>query len=331
MKMAYGWVNPNQQYNKVGTVKNFMPEPVATTKKSSTSSSKPKSQSTPAVTAPSTPTANTGLKVSDLGLQTGYDTPAWYTDEWDRQRQNAQQYANAGIQYELKADPKTGLPSITYAQGQNIGAIDADPTGGTYDYYGYSNNPNFLKATIGLTRDQINQDERLAGLSDRALYEIYSHGQQSYNPITGGIFENGWLGTGLYWNPYDSGVGFGGGGISSVNGANAVSVTDVRKALAELTGQKENYAETELGGWWGGTPIPFVKADYYGDNSNRGARQQTEIIDPFVQRMLSSRNNTAQNNAPATPSEPTNNNIVQTILRKNRELEERERKYKEGY
>ena len=262
---------------------------VASQPKSKPSSNKKPVSQKPATTAPvaTTPPVGNG-SVSSKGLQTQYDTPAWYTDEWDRQRQNAQQYAKAGINYELKEDPVTGIPAINYALGQNIGAIAADPTGGTYDYYGYSNNPNFLKATIGLTRDQVEANETLAGLSDRALYEIYTQGMQNYNPVTGGMFENGSLYGNLYYNPYsqnNSELVFGGGGISSFKGNGAVSVADVRKALAELTNQKATYAE-DLGGWWGGTLVPFVKPDYYAPNADLGARQQSEIIDPYVQKIM---------------------------------------------
>lgn len=258
--------------------------------------------------APIPITNNKSASVSTKGLQTSYDSPAWYTDEWDRQRQNAQQYAKAGVQYELKADPKTGVPSITYAPGQNLGAIKGDATGGTFDYYGNSNNPNFLKATIGLTREQVDQNETLKGLSDRALYEIYTHGQESYNPITGGTFTNGFLAGNLYWNPYD-GDKFSGSGISTHKGEGAVSVTDVRKVLADMTGQKATFAE-DLGGWWGGQLAPLVKANYYGDNTNLGTRQQTEVINPYVEKiknmMASGSSATTAPAVSAAPSASTN-------------------------
>lgn len=295
-----GWISSNQQYNKTGAVKNFMPEPVKKTSSApKTSSAKKTTVAAPVAT---TPTVGNG-SVSSKGLQTSYNSPAWYTDEWDRQRQNAQQYAKAGIQYELKPDPKTGVPSITYAHGQNMGAIDADPTGGTYDYYGYSNNPNFLKATIGLSRDEVNQNELLAGLSDRALYEIYTHGMQTPNPITGGTFTHGFLGSNMYWNPYTykDWAGFTSGGISTHNGEGAVSVTDVRNALAELTNQKANYAE-DLGGWWGGQLVPFVKPDYYNQGADLGARQQAEVIDPFVAQIMAGLGSSGSSASVSTPT-----------------------------
>jgi hypothetical protein len=276
----------------------------ATTTKPKTSSANKTTSTTVAAPAAS-PTMSNG-STSSKGLQAGYNSPAWYTDEWDRQRQNAQQYAKAGIQYELKADPKTGVPSINYAPGQNMGAIDADVTGGTFDYYGYSNNPNFLKATIGLSREEVNQNELLKGLSDRALYEIYTHGMQTPNLITGGTFTHGYLGGNMYWNPYTykDWAGFTSGGISTHNGEGAVSVTDVRNALAELTGQKANYAE-DLGGWWGGQLVPFVKPDYYNQGADLGARQQAEVIDPFVAQIRAGLAANGNASSAVTPSAPT--------------------------
>ena len=125
-----------------------------------------------------------GLNPGGYELADQWWTP-WYEDEADRILKNAAVLEEAGIPYQIVTDD-IGRSYITYekpsilthsiAEVESImGAIGSDATGGMYDYYGYSNNPNYLKDTIGISREELNQSKFLAGLNDLTIYNAYKN------------------------------------------------------------------------------------------------------------------------------------------------------------
>lgn len=125
-----------------------------------------------------------GLNPGGYELADQWWTP-WYKDEADRILKNAAVLEEAGIPYQIVTDD-IGRSYITYEgfnllnesweEGQaRLGAIEGDATGGMYDYFGNSNNPNYLKDTIGISREELNQSSLLAGLSDKTIYTAYQY------------------------------------------------------------------------------------------------------------------------------------------------------------
>ena len=260
----------------------------------------------------------TNEQKTNYGWVNSGNTVPWYSSEADRVKQNAAHMAKDGIAFNTVTD-NLGRQYQTWNPGS--GAFGkADSTGGVFNKAGMSSNPYYLQATVGVSRDRINQEApEIANVSDLMLQRAYEAGQGAWN---GGLnFDD------YYVTPS--------GQVGTLAGTEgAVRVGDIREALARLTGQ-----QTKMGGGFnGGLSAAFVKPDFYNpyaDNStpvNYGERQKTEVIDPFIQKMHQiAMQGGGETSAPTTTAPSTNSNIVQTILRKNRELEENERKYKEGY
>lgn len=274
----------------------------------------------------------TNEQKTNYGWVNSGNTVPWYSSEADRVKQNAAHMAKDGIAFNTVTDnlgrqyqtwnPGSGgsFDDIT-ARKKQYGAFGkADSTGGVFNKAGMSSNPYYLQATVGVSRDRINQEApEIAGLSDLMLQRAYEAGTTGTNQALN--FDD-------YYVTPDGQVGT----LAGTEGA--VKIGDIRAALGRLTGQ-----QTKMGGGFNaGLSAQFVKPDFYNpyaDNStpvNYGERQKTEVIDPFIQKMhqiaMQGGGETSGTTA-TTPS--TNSNLVQTILRKNRELEENERKYKEGY
>lgn len=262
----------------------------------------------------------TNEQKTNYGWVNSGNTVPWYSSEADRVKKNAAHMAKDGIAFNTVTD-NLGRQYQTWQPNSSNGAFGkSDSTGGVFNKAGYSSNPYYLQATIGVSRDRINAEApEIAGISDLMLQRAYEAGSGLWN---GGMnFDD-------YYVTPDGHVGT----LAGTEGA--VRVGDIRNALGRLTGQ-----QTKMGGGFnGGISAAFVKPDFYNpyaDNStpaNYGERQKTEVIDPFIQKLnqIAVRGN-GETYTPTATAPSTNNNLVQTILRKNRELEENERKYKEGY
>lgn len=263
--------------------------------------------------------ANTFQATNDQKTNFGWvnsgNTVPWYTSEADRVQQNAAHLANDGIAFNTVTD-ELGRQYQTWQYDPSNGAFGkSDSTGGVFNKAGMSSNPHYLNAVIGVSRDQVEATPEIAGISDLMLQRAYEAGQGSW-------------GGGLNFDDYYVTPNGNVGTLAGTEGA--IRVGDIREALAKLTGQ-----QTKIGdGWNGGLSAAFVKPDFYNpyaDNSgtvNYGERQQTEVIDPFIQKMYQA---AAQESSEPNTTTTETDNIVQAILSKrNRELEDYERKRKEG-
>lgn len=262
----------------------------------------------------------TNEQKTNFGWVNSGNTVPWYSSEADRVKQNAAHLANDGIAFNTVTD-NLGRQYQTWQHDPSNGAFGkSDSTGGVFNKAGMSSNPYYLNATIGVSRDRINTEApEIAGLSDLMLQRAYEAGTTGTNQALN--FDD------YYVTP--------GGQVGTLAGTEgAVRIGDIREALARLTGQ-----QTKMGGGFNaGLSAQFVKPDFYNpyaDNStpaNYGERQKAEVIDPFIQRLHQiAAQGGGEVSTPTTSAPTANGNIVQTILRKNRELEENERRYKEGY
>lgn len=146
-------------------------------------------------------------------------------------KKNEQVFIDAGVPYQNVTDNRGqtyqtwGGEFFTPTAGgatnpgyfETYGHIGSDSMGGMFDKQGYSNTDDYLLNTIGLSREQINQNEFLAGLSDVAIQTAYNQTQP-------------WA-SDLWYNPNKSGFN-----VSSVNEAGSISVDEIQKALAEVAG-----------------------------------------------------------------------------------------------
>ena len=194
--------------------------------------------------------SNTGM------ASTGNAVSPWQTEAERKAANNA-----ALAPYGLSADTSYNLFDANYnVVAPNIGS---DGMGGVFNPSGQSSNPYYLQGSIGVNRDQLT-GAGISGVSDKALQNAYSVNQSFANDL--------WV------DPVT-------GSISSAKSANAVSVGDIRKALAGLTGQQ--YQDS-----WGAA-APFVKPGYYDgtnlDTSTMAARQQ-DLINSLTQRTVAAYN-----------------------------------------
>lgn len=236
------------------------------------------------------------------GYVAGNGVP-WYSSEADRAAKNEEQVRKSGITYKTVTDEK-GRTYQTWDTNQDLGELEADSTGGMFDRWGYSNNPYYLQTVIGLSREQVNQNPVLAGLSDKVLETAYNQNQ-----------------------PYANSLYYHDGGMVS-NAKSDISIGEIREALAELTGQKATGD-----GWWGGTSFGFVSPDYYnpytdtGDTPNYGTRQYEEIIAPMIAQYEAAAAANSSSPSSKTSSTTTTTGKESATAKTQEEIDEELRRY----
>lgn len=211
-------------------------------------------------------------------VDTGNAVSPWAT-EAERQKTNADFVSSFGL------DPMKSYPAF---EGDR-GVYGADAMGGVFNPYGYSSNPNYLQGTAGITRD-MTKGTILEGLSDLALstavkesapWTLYGY----IDPVTGAQ--------------------------SSHQTGNMISMEDVRKAYADLTGQQSTF---------NGMLAPFAEVPFYSGSINLSGL-------PSQQQALLSANWTPQAIQAAIDSGKVSNDVpgVEPVAPTKRTDEEYER------
>lgn len=177
----------------------------------------------------------------------------WFGTEANRQALNNKHLEADGLTSDEQPVHNIGSAVDLDAFRNKYGQYGMDGTGGVFNKSGFSSNPYYLQSVAGITRNMTN-GTALESLSDKAIQRMV----ESAAP---------WMNS-SYIDPV-SGV------ISSVQGKGMVSLGDVRKAYADMTNQKTEYASGA-----GRIAAPFATPDYYDGtilNSDLGSKQQDII------------------------------------------------------
>jgi len=208
-------------------------------------------------------------------MSTGNAASPW-KDVSERNQANTDHVAPYGLDPNKSTTYQIGGDQSSQLFGSAYGA---DGTGGIFNPQGFSSNPYFLQGEIGVSRDQL-KGTGLDGLSDIALKMAYTYD---------GTRDN------LYVTPD--------GQITSFKSPGAVSVSDVRKVLAPLTGQTAYHKGDMLGGLL----APLAKPNYYDPSNpvqNNLAQQQQALINKMMQDLYATPTATLPITAPTAPIAP---------------------------
>lgn len=146
-------------------------------------------------------------------------------------KKNEQVFIDAGVPYQNVTDNRGqtyqtwGGEFFTPTAGgatnpgyfETYGHIGSDSMGGMFNKEGYSNTDDYLLNTIGLSREQINTNPFLAGLSDVAIQTAYNQTQP-------------WA-TDLWYDPNRDGFN-----VSNAYTDGAISIDEIQQELAKVAG-----------------------------------------------------------------------------------------------